>query len=73
MSSPAPTSGAASEVLARYFPQAARELRSWATEAAVSRLYGGVHFRSDDEAGLVVGERVATPSINAYGVVPLRR
>jgi membrane-associated phospholipid phosphatase len=50
------TSGAASTVLAARFPDAA--LRAWADEAAVSRLYGGIHFRSDNEAGLVLGRKV---------------
>jgi membrane-associated phospholipid phosphatase len=60
------TSGAASEVLARFFPRAARELRRSAEEAAVSRLYGGIHFSSDNEAGLALGKRVAAAAIVAY-------
>jgi hypothetical protein len=60
------TSGAASEVLARYFPRDARELRAWAQEAAVSRLYGGIHFRSDNDAGLALGKQVAGAAIAAY-------
>jgi membrane-associated phospholipid phosphatase len=57
------TSGAASEVLAAYFPAAAAQLRAWAEEAAVSRLYGGIHFRSDNEAGLALGKRVAAVAL----------
>jgi membrane-associated phospholipid phosphatase len=60
------TSGAASEVLGRFFPRAARELRRSAAEAAVSRLYGGIHFSSDNEAGLALGKRVAVAAIAAY-------
>ena len=67
------TSGAASEVLARYFPQAKRQLRAWAEEAAVSRLYGGIHFRSDNEAGLALGKKVAAAAIAAYDPDPLSR
>jgi len=52
------TSGAASEVLARFFPGRTRALRAQAQEAAVSRLYAGIHFRSDNEAGLELGRRV---------------
>jgi PAP2 superfamily len=60
------TSGAASEVLAAAFPSAAGRLRDWADEAAISRLYGGIHFRSDNEAGLLLGQRVAGPAIARY-------
>jgi hypothetical protein len=60
------TSGAASEVLAAYFPRSARQLRAWAEEAAVSRLYGGIHFSSDNQAGLTLGKRVAKASIGKY-------
>ena len=30
-----------------------------AEQAAMSRLYGGIHYRSDNEEGLVCGRRVA--------------
>jgi hypothetical protein len=62
------TSGAASEVLAAFFPGAAPQLRAWAEEAAVSRLYGGIHFRSDNEAGLVLGRKVAGAAIARYNL-----
>jgi hypothetical protein len=45
----------AARVLSRFFPREARRLRARAREAAVSRLYAGIHFRSDNEAGLRVG------------------
>lgn len=51
-------SGAASEVLAAFFPDDAGALRRDAEEAALSRLYGGIHFRSDNEVGLDLGRRV---------------
>jgi membrane-associated phospholipid phosphatase len=60
------TSGAASTVLAAFFPQRARELKAMADEAAVSRLYGGIHFRSDNDAGLELGHRVGTVAVQAY-------
>ena len=60
------TSGAASTVLAAFFPQRARELNAMAEEAAVSRLYGGIHFRSDNDAGLELGRRVGTVAVQAY-------
>jgi membrane-associated phospholipid phosphatase len=60
------TSGAASRVLGAYFRSAAPKLRAWAEEAAISRLYGGIHFRSDNEAGLVLGKKVAKAAIARY-------
>jgi hypothetical protein len=62
------TSGAASTVLAAFFPHRAGELNAMAEEAAVSRLYGGIHFRSDNEAGLELGRRVGTVAVRAYRV-----
>ncbi len=67
------TSGAASEVLAAFFPSSASHLRALAAEAAVSRLYSGIHFRSDNEQGLVLGRKVAGVAIARHGVVPLGR
>lgn len=54
----ATVSGAASEVLKRFFPKDAREIDAWAKEAAMSRLYGGIHYRFDNEAGLALGQRI---------------
>jgi membrane-associated phospholipid phosphatase len=51
-------SAASSEVLAAYFPKDAARLRYMAEEAALSRLYGGIHYRSDSEVGLQVGRRL---------------
>jgi membrane-associated phospholipid phosphatase len=60
------TSGAASTVLAAFFPDRAGELAALAEEAASSRLYGGIHFASDNEAGLELGRRVGTVAVRAY-------
>jgi hypothetical protein len=54
----ATVSGAASEVLSYFFPQKAAELRAQAEEAAMSRLYGGIHFRSDNEQDLTLGRKI---------------
>jgi membrane-associated phospholipid phosphatase len=51
-------SGAASTVLAAFFPRDAGRLRALADEAALSRLYAGIHYRSDNEMGLDVGRRL---------------
>jgi hypothetical protein len=67
------TSAAASDVLAAFFPRAAGQLRAWAEEAAVSRLYGGIHFRSDNDAGLALGRDVAGAAIAGYDVTPIGR
>ena len=60
------TSGAASEVLARFFPTEASQLRAAGEEAALSRLYGGIHFRADNEAGLELGRKIARTAIRHY-------
>src|ERR671923_1311064 len=49
------TSGAAATVLSAFFPDQAARLNAWAHEAALSRLYGGIHFRTDNEVGLALG------------------
>lgn len=56
-------SGSSSDVLAYFFPRDARTLRAMADEAAVSRLFGGIHYRFDNDAGLQVGKRLATLAI----------
>jgi membrane-associated phospholipid phosphatase len=60
------TSGAASTVLAGFFPSRTDELAALADEAAVSRLYGGIHFRSDNDAGLTLGRRVGAVALEVY-------
>lgn len=56
-------SGAGAEVLAFYFPDDASEIADMAKEASISRLYGGVHYRFDLEAGLELGRRVGEVAI----------
>jgi membrane-associated phospholipid phosphatase len=64
------TSGAAATVLAAFLPDQAGQLDAMAEEAAISRLYGGIHFRSDNEAGLELGRRVGAVALRAHGVMP---
>lgn len=45
-------SGAAATVLSYLFPDDAEYFMSEAEEASISRLYGGIHYRSDIEMGL---------------------
>lgn len=51
-------SGAASEVLAFVFPDLADRFRARAEEAAMSRLYAGIHFTSDNLEGLALGRAI---------------
>lgn len=60
-------SGAASEVLAYLFPDEADELRAQATEAAVSRLYGGIHYPVDNEVGLDMGREIGRMVVDRAG------
>jgi membrane-associated phospholipid phosphatase len=66
----ATTSAAAATVLGHFFPSRAREFDRMAREAALSRLYAGIHFRSDNEAGLELGRRVGTAALNAFPTDP---
>jgi membrane-associated phospholipid phosphatase len=51
-------SAAAANVLSYVFPQSASAFDALKDEAAVSRLYAAIHFRSDIDVGKVVGRRV---------------
>lgn len=56
-------SAAASEVLAYIFPDKAETVRAWAEEAAISRVYGGIHWTFDATVGTTQGVNVAQYSI----------
>jgi len=60
------TSGAASTVLAALFPRHRRELTAMADEAAISRLYGGIHFSFDNDDGLTLGRLVGHAALTHY-------
>lgn len=51
-------SGASSVVLGAFFPAESASLSAQADEAAISRLYGGIHWRSDNDVGLQVGQKI---------------
>jgi membrane-associated phospholipid phosphatase len=51
-------SASAAEVLSYLFPAGATEFHQQKDEAAISRLYGGIHYRSDIEIGKTHGARV---------------
>ena len=48
----------AATVLGAFFPSESTRLQKMAREGAISRFYGGIHFRFDTEAGLDLGRRV---------------
>lgn len=52
-------SAAAAEVLSYIFPTETARCQAWAQEAAMSRVYGGIHYRFDAEAGLTQGRDAA--------------
>ncbi len=56
-------SAAAAEVLSYFFPGEAQMLKDWAKEAAESRIYGGIHYRFDAEAGLESGSKIGALAI----------
>ena len=51
-------------MLAHFFPQEAAEFTRIAEEQAMSRLYGGIHYRFDNDGGLALGRRVARYDID---------
>ena len=59
-------SGAAARVLGAYLPTRSQQLDRMAEEAAHSRLLGGIHFRHDNEDGLVLGRKVAEKVLNRF-------
>lgn len=60
-------SGASARILASVFPQEAASVVAMAEEAAMSRLYGGIHFRHDNEDGVTLGRTVAEATLSRLG------
>lgn len=56
-------SGMFSELYAYFFPADAPYFRKKAKEAAESRFQAGIHFRTDNEVGLALGQKVAAAVI----------
>ncbi|HSL68828.1 MAG TPA: vanadium-dependent haloperoxidase [Longimicrobiales bacterium] len=48
-------SAAATTVLAHFFPNEQTELEGWLHEAGASRMYAGIHYRFDIDAGKALG------------------
>ena len=53
------SAGAFDAVLGHFIPQERAEFTRIAEEQAMSRLYGGIHYRFDNDGGLVLGRVVA--------------
>lgn len=66
-------SGSASGVLIAFFPDDAARLDGMSLEASLSRLYAGIHYRFDMEAGIALGRAVAATALaaNLDEVAPL--
>jgi PAP2 superfamily len=65
------TSSAAARVLDAKFPDQGGRYLVLAQEVAMSRIYGGIHYPIDTEAGLEIGRKVAT-KVLAQGLPPDR-
>ena len=57
-------SGAAATVLSYIIPTKATEYNTMAQQASSSRLYAAIHYRSDCEVGLTVGNKVGTYAVS---------
>ncbi len=58
-------SSSAAEVLSTFFPEQRAQLDAMVIEAGLSRMYGGIHYRFDIEAGQTLGRDVARFTIAA--------
>jgi hypothetical protein len=59
-------STAAARTLAHFFPKDQGRLAAMATEAGLSRIYAGLHYRFDVEAGEDIGSKVASVTVARY-------
>lgn len=56
-------SGTAAAVLSHIVPERAQAYQAMASEASLSRMYGGIHYRADCEVGLEVGKKVGNYAV----------
>ncbi len=63
-------SAAGATYLSRVFPAEQRHLNDLANQAAMSRLYAGIHFASDNLAGLELGKRVGQAVLETLPAPP---
>lgn len=59
-------STAAALVLAHFYPQEHPLMEATAAEAEVSRIYAGIHYRFDVEAGEDIGRKVAAAAVSRH-------
>lgn len=59
-------SGAAAEFLSAVFPERREALQKMADESALSRVYGGIHYRFDGTHGLEMGRAVGQLAVVAW-------
>jgi hypothetical protein len=65
-------STAAGHTLAGLFPRDAEPLRALAKQAADARMWAGIHYPSDVEAGRAIGDAVAKQAVVLATDVPLK-
>jgi membrane-associated phospholipid phosphatase len=58
-------SASGAEVISTFFPEQRAQLEAMVDEAGLSRMYGGIHYRFDIDAGHVLGHDVARWAIAA--------
>ena len=59
------SAGAFDAVLGHYLPQDRAEFTRIAEEQAMARLYGGIHYRFDNDVGLALGRVVGRHAVEA--------
>jgi len=52
-------SGVAATILGSHFPRERERMQALANEAALSRIYGGIHYRFDMDAGLEIARKLS--------------
>jgi hypothetical protein len=65
-------SGVFGSVLGRFFPRDAQHFNGLADQAGEARVMGGIHFRSDLNAGWTLGRQVASVVWERSGSVPFQ-
>jgi hypothetical protein len=58
-------SGAAAYVLGSLFPDDRQRLRGMAYDAGISRVFGGIHYRFDSDAGLEIARKITGLALEA--------
>lgn len=67
----ATASSAAATILSHFFPADKMLFKQMAQDCADSRFYAGIHFRSDNQAGRVMGEKLANFVIASWEKQPV--